>query len=34
VPASDGLTTEEITARTATLRKFIEERTEALKDQV
>lgn len=34
VPASDGLTAEELAEQTATLRKFIEERTEALKDQV
>jgi spore coat protein CotH len=34
VPASDGLTAEELAEQTATLRKFIGERTEALKDQV
>ncbi|WLQ07597.1 hypothetical protein [Arthrobacter oryzae] len=34
VPASDGLTEVELAEQTATFRKFIEERTEALKNQV
>ena len=34
VPSSDGLTQEELAEHTDTLRTFIQERTEALKDQV
>lgn len=34
VPVSDGLTAEELAGETQTLRTFIEERTDALKDQV
>lgn len=34
VPVSDGLTAEELAGETQTLRTFIQERTDALKDQV
>ena len=33
-PSSDGLTGEELAEQSETLRPFIEERTETLKDQV
>ena len=34
VPLSDGLTAEELAGETQTLRTFIQQRTDALKDQV